>query len=190
MQEPLLRGSDPQTAIAISEQGCGRELTPRAWKRIRLVFPVDKLSDSIARRNQEGAVVALNQAVHQVLCWVEFRRTRLPTPEPGESSYPEIALAVLKQPSSSAAETAVLPVACRPATLNRTEPPSRSCRSAGPNRPFAILKERVNILSRKLLVVSQLAIFPTGEPLSCANPETPIARYEKASNISAGQTVT
>jgi hypothetical protein len=45
-------------------------------------------------------------------------------------------------------------------------------------------------LSGKLRVVSQLAVLPTCKPFRGANPKTPIARGEQASNIAAGEMLT
>jgi hypothetical protein len=48
-----------------------------------------------------------------------------------------------------------------------------------------IFKERDNIASIKLPVVSHFSVFQTGKPLIGTNPKTPIARSEKSSNITA-----
>ena len=92
--------------------------------------------------------------------------------------------------STPLAETAVLSVALDAAALNRAESPGGSRRPAGPYRSFTILKERRNNLSGKLRVVSQLAVLPTCKPMISANPKTPIARGEQASNIVAGEMLT
>src|ERR1700734_3948233 len=48
-----------------------------------------------------------------------------------------------------------------------------------------VLHERMDILPGQFRVLSQLAVLPTCEPFSGANPKTPIARSEHASNIGA-----
>jgi hypothetical protein len=48
MQEASVRGSNPQTAIAIPEHTQGLEPPrPGAWKRVRLGLLVNELSDSV-----------------------------------------------------------------------------------------------------------------------------------------------
>jgi hypothetical protein len=61
MQESPVVRSDPETAVAIPEQPIGVELAPGAWKRIRLNFAVNKLSDSAVHGDQQSAVVAVDQ---------------------------------------------------------------------------------------------------------------------------------
>jgi hypothetical protein len=63
MQEPLVYGSDPQTAVAIPEQPKRIELQPGTWKRIRRGLPVNELYDSTTRGHQECAVVAFDYRV-------------------------------------------------------------------------------------------------------------------------------
>ena len=48
----------------------------------------------------------------------------------------------------------------------------------------------MNILSGKFRVLSQLAVLPTCKPFIGANPKTPIARGEQASNVAAGEMLT
>ena len=76
------------------------------------------------------------------------------------------------------------------AAPNRAESPRGSRHSAGPNRPFPILKERNDGLSSELRVMSQLAVLPTCKSFIGANPKTPIARGEQASNMAAGEMLT
>ena len=78
----------------------------------------------------------------------------------------------------------------RTAIVNGAEPPRGDRATGGPDRSFTILKERINILSGKVRVVSQLAILPTGESDTCANPKTPIAGGEQASDIVTGELLT
>src|ERR1700736_5876178 len=103
MQEAPVRGSNPQTTIAIPEHTQGLEwLRPGTWKRVRFGLPVNELSDSALRRDQECAVIALihslgGRADHRVWHRIEFRRTRFPSPQPSLRSRPEIASAILIQ---------------------------------------------------------------------------------------------
>src|ERR1700689_2381811 len=98
MQEALAPGSNPQTAVAIPEQLEGIELPSDRGKRVRLGFPVNQLSDStMVHGDQECAVVALYQRLHQVWRRKEFRRPRYPSPQPGQCSHPEIDPAILIQ---------------------------------------------------------------------------------------------
>src|SRR5271157_2679035 len=99
MQQPPVYRSDPQTAMAISEQPKGIELRPGTWKRIRRGFPVNDLHDSTACGNQECAVVAFGQRVDfggRARQRNEHRRAGRPSPETGPRSCPEIAFSILK----------------------------------------------------------------------------------------------
>src|ERR1700683_2804301 len=138
MQEPLVIRSDPQTAIAIPEQLYGIELPPYAGRWIWLDFPLNELLDPAAHGDQKRAVVALYQSLGRIWGRIEFRRTRLPSPQPGRRPHPDIAPAVLVHGRHTAAESAVISVALDPAVLNRTEPPGGSRISAGPYRSLAV----------------------------------------------------
>src|SRR5271154_4424411 len=96
MQETLAVRSDPQTAIAVPEQPDRRVLPHRAWKRIRVGFSVNETCDSTARRDQECAVVAF-ELERRVRHRIEFRRIRLPSPQPSRTSRPKTTLAILVQ---------------------------------------------------------------------------------------------
>jgi hypothetical protein len=97
MQEAPVRGSDPQTAIAIPEQPGGKDRPPGAADRMCLDISVNELSDSAAHGDQEFAFVAFDQTLDVLRVWdrIEFRRIRLPSPQPRRRSGPEIASAVL-----------------------------------------------------------------------------------------------
>ena len=86
MQKPPVRGSDPETAIAIPEQPFCREKPPGAWKRIRLGFPVNELSDSAAHREQQCAFIVFDQRERWVWQRIEFRRTGLHRHSPAADS--------------------------------------------------------------------------------------------------------
>jgi hypothetical protein len=170
MQEARVR-SDPQSAIAIPEKGSGIYLSRGKGKRLGL--PVHQPPDSAAQANQHLAVVAFAQRVDGKLrVWhpVEFRSAWFPSPQVGEPAGPEIARAVLIQGANSWAETAIFSVATRLTAMNRAESSAPSCIGISPDRSFTILKELHNSLSSKLRVLSQLAVFPTGQPFIGANP--------------------
>ena len=88
------------------------------------------------------------------------------------------------------AETAVLAETLGAAALNLAKAPIGNHIPSGPYRSFTILEERNKIVSRKLPVVSQLAVLPTGKPFIGGDPKTPIASGENASNIVAREMLT
>src|ERR1700759_1405038 len=93
------RRSDPQATIAIPKQSVTSELLP-SRKRISFSSPGPQLCDTAILGNKEFAVVAFDQSVdseRRVWHWIELRWTRLPSPEPGHPSRPEIASAILIQ---------------------------------------------------------------------------------------------
>ena len=112
MQESPVVRSDPQTAIAIAEQPIGAELPPEARKRIRLelsrprtvsIPPSPEIRSPPLSPFDQGADFG-RRFWHRI----EFRRPRLPSPQPVCRSRPEIAFAVLVQGEDSAGRD------CRP----------------------------------------------------------------------------
>jgi hypothetical protein len=69
--------------------------------------------------------------------------------------------------------------------VNRAESATGNRERANPYRSFTIFKQRLNLKSIKLCVLSQLAVFPTYKPFSSANPKRSIARGEQPFNIAA-----
>src|SRR5262249_32132290 len=53
-----------------------------------------------------------------------------------------------------------------------------------PDRSIAILRGRKNNLSGKFQVLRELAVFPTGEPLQGANPQSPVECNQQAGDVS------
>src|SRR5260370_6849341 len=181
MLKAPVQGSDPQTAMAIPEQLIGLELPPDAWQRIRFGFPINKLSDSGGRGDQECPVLAFTQnlgGARGVARRQALGRTRLPSPPPVLRCRPEIVFAILAQRLHPPAETAVLSVALGAASPNRAKLPSGKRQPAGPHRSFTVLKQRINSLSRKLRVLRHLILPPASQPSKSAEPESPISRAE------------
>ena len=92
MDESPVRGSDPQTAIAIPQQSSPfMKLLAAGRERILFEFPVNKLLDSAAPADQEGSVIAIEKRVPRedharqrkaIQFWQRkvLRWTRPPTP--------------------------------------------------------------------------------------------------------------
>ena len=104
-----------------------------------------------------------------------FRRTRLPSPQPGRRSRPDIAFTIFVQTFHGRAETAVISIALDAALLNRAESPGGN-RTTGPD--VTILNQRIDVPSSELWVRSQLADVPTCEPLERTDPKGPVACSE------------
>ena len=175
--------------MAIPKQPAGRELQP-GRKRIRLGSPFLQLCDSAARGNQDSAVIARTQCsdfLRLVFQGIASGWTRLPSPQAGDPSRPEIAFPILIERGHSGAETAVLSIALRVAALNPAESPQGRLPPADPYRSFTILEQRLDRLPLQFPVVSQLAVLPAGKPLRGANPKTSVAPGEQASDVGAGE---
>src|SRR5262249_49848197 len=189
MQEAAVQGPDPQTAIAVLQQPFWFEPGPSAWKWIGNALPLNELPDSVLGNDQQFAVVVLIQrlriADRGVRHRVMRRRARPPSPQPGLSRCPECAAAVLVQRSHPLAETAAL--ALYVATLDRAQPPGRTCVPAGPYRSFVIHKERIDAVASELRILGQPAVHPTGKTFQRADPDSPIARGEQTSNPPVGE---
>jgi hypothetical protein len=82
-------------------------------------------------------------------------------------------------------ETDILSVTPSSAVLNRAESPRVTQSTASPDGAFAILKKVSDKLSSQLRVLSQPAILPARKPFRAANPKTPIASGQEASNLNA-----
>jgi len=98
MDQPPVRGSDLQTAIAITKQPSAFELRHSVGERIRLDLSVDESSDSELCADQECAVITFTETLDAVGLagqGIEFWRMRFPSPQPLRHPYPEITLAVL-----------------------------------------------------------------------------------------------
>src|SRR5262249_13115191 len=189
MQEAAVQGPDPQTAIAVLQQPFWFEPAPSAWKCIGNALTLNELPDSVLGNDQQFAVVVLIQrlriADRGVRHRVMRRRARPPSPQPGLSRCPECAAAVLVQRSHPLAETAAL--ALYVATLDRAQPPGRTCVPAGPYRSFVIHKERIDAVASELRILGQPAVHPTGKTFQRADPDSPIARGEQTSNPPVGE---
>ena len=82
-------------------------------------------------------------------------------------------------------ETDILSVTPNSALFNCAEAPRVIQNTANPDGAFAILKKVVDKLSRKFRVMRQSAILPARKPFVAANPKTPIASGQEASNLNA-----
>ena len=98
MQQTVVHGrADPQTTIAIPKQTTGFELQS-GRKRIRLGFPVLQPGDPTVLGDQQSAVLIFNERIdskRRIRDELELRRPRLPFPQAGRRSRPEIARAIL-----------------------------------------------------------------------------------------------
>jgi hypothetical protein len=189
-QAPVDRSSDPERTGAIPQETVRFELRR---KRIRLGLPVPKPSHAAVLRDQEIAVVTFDERVDALRgIWhrVSPGCPRLPPPETGRRSRPDCASAVLVQRAHCGAETSIISVALGTADLDRAESSNGRRPRADPYRSFPILEERFNRPPIELLVVRQLAVLPTGEPINGADPQTPVAPGSQGSNIVAREMLT
>src|SRR5262249_100829 len=135
VDDALLLGSDPQTAVAIAKHRPRTELPPDTLGGIRFGPVRVEAPDSPYRAAQHDPVAVFCEVHHgrHRRQAVEPRRTRLPAPEPGSRPRPQTASAVLVQSRHPEAKTAVLAVAPNAVPLDRAKLPSRSGRSRGPH---------------------------------------------------------
>src|SRR4051812_12699669 len=143
-QSPVRKGSDPQAAIAIAKHPPWSELQP-GRKRIRLGFPICQVCDSGLFDNQHSAGLALDERVDS-LRRIRHRKepgwSRVPSPQAGHPSRPEIASAVFIQGGHARAETAVLSIALDNAAPNAAESPDGGRPPGAPDGSFTIFKQR------------------------------------------------
>ena len=176
--------------MAVAKQAAGLERKP-CRKRKGLGLPVPELGDSGVLGNQYPAVIALGQRVDilfRIGHRIDLGRAGLPCPQASRRSRPEAARAVLIQRGHSGAEKAVLSVALGLAALDRAESSHGTRRASGPERSFAVLEQRFDLLAVELRVSSQPAVFPAGKPSSGPDPKTTVARDTQTPDVAAGQT--
>src|SRR5271169_4521600 len=176
------------------EQPSSPERLHSIWERIGLDLPINESSDSASHCDQNRAVIILSKVrkgARLIGEWIELRRARLPSPQPGPRCRPQVAFTVLIQTEHSGAQTPVLAVAMHASILNRAEHPRRrKSQTADPYSTFMILKERENRLAGKLRVLSKLAAIPAGKPLRGPNPKSPIACAEQTVDSARGEMLT
>src|SRR5579884_2546063 len=138
-----------------------------ARQRILGYAPADNLNDlAVSDCEHACALIILSNCVGRLKASGQPHRIRLvlarpPVPKPVAGVGPQLLAAVLEKGRDPLAENAVFSVALHVAALNRAQVPVRGPERAGPYGSFAILRERQNILSRKLRVHRQRAPSPT-----------------------------
>src|SRR5215471_9910937 len=143
MHDSVVQRSEPETAVAITENLIGFERPHETWQRIRLGFPINESPDSAVPDNQRCVINVFNKpsfAARVAGQWKEFWWTRFPTPQSILPRCPEISPFVFKQTEHSASECAILSITLDGAVVNCAKFPKtrRSHKRTGPNSALTV----------------------------------------------------